>query len=129
VIDNASAPPYKVEGGDSFEALDKKVRDANPDATWREHIKSVGPAGPSLFDMFAVQVDTDLDEDSASDTKIAVEICKAYHDNVANDGGVVVNGLKFTHKTQVDGSVKTSSRSSKMADSELGDTVGECSKS
>jgi hypothetical protein len=118
VIYDRAAHPWSVQGGASFEKVDDEVKAANQGASWRSHMKVVRPAGPSPFGLYDLAVDTDLNEDSVSDTALAIEICEAYTAAAAPDTGVVVNGLKYpAAQTLVDGKqTQPPPRSSKMAD-------------
>ena len=128
IISNERSWP--VDGGRPFENVDDQVRLTNAGASWLGHIQHVGPAGSSPFDVFDLQVDTDLDEDSRSDTLLAIEICKAYEAASASDKGIVVNGVKhFAQETSVDGSgLPRKSVKSKVAANNFGEDVNNCSK-
>jgi hypothetical protein len=127
--------PFEVTGDKPFEVVAERVVAANPDAAWLKHITRVGPAGRSLFDVFDLQIDTDLDEASASDTALGVEICKAFELASAPDTGIVLNGLEYPitePKVQVDGSLSErivgEPRSSKLVANNLGEDPVNCSK-
>lgn len=127
----AIAFSYEVEGGSAFENVNNKVVAENAGAPWLEHVTRVGPAGPSLFSMFDLQVDTDYDEASPSDTQMTIAICKAFEKAmVAPRDGVVVNGREWpSPEPQVDGTTRQGKpRSSKMAANNMGEDVTNCSK-
>lgn len=124
---------HAVEGGEAFKNVDQKVHDAHKDEPWYGHIVLVRPAETSLFDMYGVQIDTDLREESAEDTAMSIEICKAYQAAAAPNIGIVVNGYKTgAPRQQVDGTTRPGRESqSKMAEDQMADDVpvGTCGKS
>jgi len=124
--------PFEVEGGEPFERVTEKALAADADAPWIDHITWVGPAGPSMFNMFDLEVNTDYNEDSPEDTQMTIAICLAFEAAmVAPKDGVLVNGLEWpAPELQVDGSESEQGepRSSKMAANNMGEEVNDCSK-
>jgi hypothetical protein len=115
------APPWPVAGGKAFERVDARVRAANPQAPWRAHISKVGPAGPSLSNVYALVVDTDLRADRAADTQLGIQICEAYAAEATPGTDVVVNGVKFLPvRIGIDGSTYGGRTPSKLADNLVG---------